>query len=189
MLSKLPDEWLVEENDILRVRNDRAKDLPEGIVLAADGSEDEHGLACHFITAPFRFCLHCGVSYDYRQGDDFAKLATLSSEGRSTATTILSLSAIRNLRHQLDLPVTARKLLSFTDNRQDASLQAGHFNDFVEIGLLRGPLYAAVRAAGGAGLHHEELTQRVFDILRLPVEMYASNPSAKYQALAETQRA
>ena len=35
----------------------------------------------------------------------------------------------------------ARKLLSFTDNRQDASLQAGHFNDFVEVGLLRSALY------------------------------------------------
>ncbi len=30
-----------------------------------------------------------------------------------------------------------RKLLTFTDNRQDASLQAGHFNDFVQVGLLR----------------------------------------------------
>ena len=27
----------------------------------------------------------------------------------------------------------ARKFLAFTDNRQDASLQAGHFNDFVLI--------------------------------------------------------
>ena len=26
-----------------------------------------------------------------------------------------------------------RKLLGFTDNRQDASLQAGHFNDFVQV--------------------------------------------------------
>ena len=37
----------------------------------------------------------------------------------------------------------ARKLLSFTDNRQDASLQAGHFNDFVEVGLIRSALYRA----------------------------------------------
>jgi len=37
----------------------------------------------------------------------------------------------------LSLP-NARKLLSFTDNRQDASLQSGHLNDFIEVGLLRG---------------------------------------------------
>jgi hypothetical protein len=52
--------------------------------------------------------------------------------------------------------------------------------------LLRGALFAAVSAAGARGLRHEELTQRVFDALKLPVEMYASNPSAKFQALAET---
>ena len=46
------------------------------------------------------------------------------------------------------MPEHARKLLSFTDNRQDASLQAGHFNDFVEIGLLRSALYKAARDAG-----------------------------------------
>jgi hypothetical protein len=40
---------------------------------------------------------------------------------------------IRRLRKDGDLREEARKLLSFTDNRQDASLQAGHFNDFVEI--------------------------------------------------------
>jgi hypothetical protein len=28
------------------------------------------------------------------------------------------------------LPPHSRKLLGFTDNRQDAALQAGHFNDF-----------------------------------------------------------
>ena len=57
-----------------------------------------------------------------------------------------------------DLDTEARKLLSFTDNRQDASLQAGHFNDFVEVGLLRAALYRAVQAAGAEGISHEVLT-------------------------------
>jgi hypothetical protein len=39
----------------------------------------------------------------------------------------------------------ARKFLAFTDNRQDASLQAGHFNDFVLVGLVRSALYRAAR--------------------------------------------
>ena len=30
-----------------------------------------------------------------------------------------------------------QKLMSFTDNRQDASLQAGHFNDFIQVVHLR----------------------------------------------------
>src|SRR5262249_7291792 len=79
------------------------------------------------------------------------------------------------------LDVRARKLLSFTDNRQDASLQAGHFNDFVEIGLLRGALYKAVAAAGPEGLRHESLTPKVFEALALPVAAYSSNPDVKFQ--------
>ena len=42
------------------------------------------------------------------------------------------------------------KFLAFTDNRQDASLQAGHFNDFVLVGLVRSALYRAVRASRSA---------------------------------------
>ena len=43
----------------------------------------------------------------------------------------------------------ARKLLAFVDNRQDASLQAGHFNDFVQVTQLRGALYRALEKAPG----------------------------------------
>src|SRR5207249_10735830 len=106
--------------------------LPMSIRFGTSGVEAEGGADAWFLPAPFRFCLHCGVAYSGRTRSDFGKLATLGSGGRGTATTILSLSVIRGLRHDDDLSETARKLLSFTDNRQDASLQAGHFNDFVQ---------------------------------------------------------
>ena len=96
---------------------------------AAMGLNHRRGVRCSYLPGQFRFCLHCGVAYDPRQSSDFAKLSTLGSEGRSTATTILSLSAVRRL-HESNLAATARKLLSFTDNRQDASLQAGPFQRF-----------------------------------------------------------
>ncbi len=210
---RLPDEWLEETRVGFRVRRSRRDDLPRSVRVRGDGVEgdgergdgverDEGDASVpthhpnhprpygdyHFVPAPFRFCLQCGVSYNSRQTDDFAKLASLSSEGRSTATTILSLSAMRCLR---DTPIRNMppKMLSFTDNRQDASLQAGHFNDFIEVGLLRSALYRAVRDAGEEGLRHENLTQKVFDALDLPLELYASDPHVKYQALAETRRA
>ena len=82
-----------------------------------------------------------------------------------------------------------RRLLVFTDNRQDASLQAGHFNDFVQTSLLRSALFTATKAAGDEGLSHETLAQRVFDALALPAEYYASDPEAKYAAKEETDRA
>jgi hypothetical protein len=189
IMNRLPDDWLENRKGIQLVRSSRTKDLPRLVNVDPDGKEHRDGLAFHYISAPFRFCMHCGVTYGSRQSSDFAKLATLGSEGRSTATTILTLSTVQHLQQDADLPQKARKLLSFTDNRQDASLQDGHFNDFVEIGLLRSSLYQAVLAAGAAGLHHDELTQKVFDALELPLELYAVDPGVRFQALAETKRA
>ncbi|MFQ3648212.1 MAG: DEAD/DEAH box helicase [Anaerolinea sp.] len=184
---RLPDDWLEEHNGVRRIRSYRKEKLPRRIRLDSSGNEDAEGQECVYIASPFMFCLNCGVSYGPRQGD-FGKLATLSSEGRSSATTLLSLSAIRSLKAS-DLPQHAQKLLSFTDNRQDASLQAGHFNDFIEVSLLRGAIYRAVASAGSAGLTHEVIAEKVFEALNLPLELYASDPAVRFQALQETQRA
>ncbi len=190
-LERLPEEWLEPSGDSFRVKSSYRQYLPRAIRLAPSGELEDDGLACHWIPAPFRFCLYCGVSYGGRQVRDFGKLLTLGAGGRSSATTILSLAAIRALREGGEdaLPREARKLLSFTDNRQDASLQAGHFNDFVEVGLIRSALYRAARAAGERGLAHDELTMRVFEELALPVELYASEPEAVFAARRETDRA
>lgn len=188
-LEKLPDEWIEETNQGVRVRPARRRNLPRPVRVGTAGEECEDGLQGHFIESPFRFCLHCRVSYDFRTTSDFGKLTSLGTEGRSTATTILSLSAIRHLRKEPSLAPHARKLLSFTDNRQDASLQAGHFNDFVEIGLLRSALLKACRAAGSSGITHEVLTQRVFEALDLPFGSYSKDPSLKFQARTQTERA
>lgn len=99
-----------------------------------------------FVQAPLRWCLCCGVAYADGQRRDFARLATLGSEGRSTATTVFATSASR-VSDDPTIPAHTRKLLSFTDNRQDASLQAGHFNDFVQLVRLRAALYAALTQA------------------------------------------
>ncbi|MGH7822428.1 MAG: DEAD/DEAH box helicase, partial [Candidatus Binatia bacterium] len=186
---RLPDDWLEEHKGQLRVRRDRREDLPRAVRVATDGFEGDTGLDCHFVAAPFRFCLNCGVAYGFRQSSDFHKLATLATEGRSTATTVLNLAAILQLREDESLPKDARKILSFTDNRQDASLQAGHFNDFIEIGLLRAALYKAASEAGATGITHENLVHRVFDALSLPIELYAADPEVRFQALEETKRA
>ena len=134
-LEKLPADWL--EPDTRRIKRSQRPNLPQSLTIDRHGRRAPGGLAAAFIPAPFRFCLSCGVAYGARQLADFGKLATLGAGGRSTSTTVLGLSAVRELRNAESLEPEARKLLSFSDNRQDASLQAGHFNDFVEVGLLR----------------------------------------------------
>src|SRR5271165_1760652 len=189
VIGRLPDDWIEDNTGVSRIRANRQKDLPRQTLIGTDGQESADGHDCVYFSAPFRFCLHCGVSYSYRQTTDFTKLTSLGSGGRSTATTILSLSVINNLRDEETLPIVARKLLSFTDNRQDASLQAGHFNDFVEIGLLRSAIYRAALKAASDGLQHDELTLKVFDALGLPFASYASDPDARFQAESETKKA
>jgi len=189
VVRRLPDDWVESDGGALRVRKERQKHLPRGIRVAADGKEADQGVDGHFISAPFRFCLNCGVAYGFRLRSDFTKLGSLGTEGRSSATTVLSMAAIRYLRGADDLAKRARKLLSFTDNRQDASLQAGHFNDFIEIGLLRSGLLRAVRDAGHEGLRHDALAQAVFDALDLPMNLYAVNPDVRFAELDYTQKA
>lgn len=189
LLDKLPEDWIEEHNGDLRVRYSQRKYLPETFRVSPGGQVADSGITTQFVPAPFRFCLHCGVTYGSRQSSDYAKLTELSSGGRSTDTTILSLSLIRNLRQNPDLLEKARKLLSFTDNRQDASLQAGHFNDFIEIALLRAALFRAVQVAGESGISHDVLPQRVFQAMGLDFSLYAVDPDVQFAQKAETERA
>jgi hypothetical protein len=93
------------------------------------------------------------------------------------------------LKRDASLQEHAKKLLSFTDNRQDASLQAGHFNDFVEVSLLRSALYKAARAAGSEGISYDELALRIFKALDLPLELYAREPGVQFAQKADTDKA
>ncbi len=63
------------------------------------------------------------------------------------------------------VPKEKRKLLGFTDNRQDAALQAGHFNDFLFVSLLRGAILRAVLDAGDDGITEDEFGLRVVKAL------------------------
>ncbi|MCX7044341.1 MAG: DEAD/DEAH box helicase [Candidatus Sumerlaeota bacterium] len=185
---RVPDHWLEEGATGLRVKPSQRQYLPEHIRVSPEGAEDPAGLEMVYLRAPFRFCLKCGVAYQTRTSSDITKLSMLGEGGRSTATTILTLSAIGDLRKDEGLKAEARKLLSFTDNRQDASLQAGHFNDFIEIVLLRSALFRAAEQAGAQGLSYDELTAKVYQSLGLPFDLYAQNPEERFAPKTETER-
>lgn len=193
VLGRLPDDWLEEDpNGQPRVVDRRRDWVPVPIGVRPDGQLAAAGapgsIRAAMLRAPLRFCLNCGVSYSFTTRSDATKLTTLGVEGRSTATTMLSLAALRFLReHQGEFDIPA-KLLSFTDNRQDASLQAGHFNDFVQVGLLRAAVYNAVAAAGD-GLTHDQIASEVVEALSLPFEDYALDPEVVLAAREDTNHA
>ena len=128
--------------------------------------------------APFSLCLNCGEFYTAREGD-FGKLATLSSEARSSATTVL---ATRSCGTRAARPSPRDKLLSFTDNRQDASLQAGHFNDFIHVSLLRSALFAALQREGD--LTFDTVAHQVVDSCGLSLRDIARNAELDPQSRA-----
>ena len=121
----------------------------------------------------------CGVEHGRR--GEYTKLSGLNSEGRSSATTTLSLSLLRQLLAfpEQDIPNKARKLLAFSDNRQDASLQAGHFNDFVRVLQLRAGLIAALKSSSGHQLRHEELAQATEVALQLQADDFVQQKGIK----------
>lgn len=191
--SRIPDHWLTTAPDgHAEVIPTRQKYLPTSVWVSPDGTEVARGDGLHawFISTPFTFCLRCRVSYEQVRGNDYAKLATLDREGRSSAVTVISASVVRALKQlpTADIPEEARKLLTFVDNRQDASLQAGHFNDFVQVAQLRGALFRAVLDSAD-GLTHEVVAQRVAEALRLELPEFAANPAARFSAREAAEKA
>lgn len=152
----LPEHWFDRQRPTA-VKSNYEKYRPTAVWMRPNGEiASEHtsdALYCWFQPEPFMLCLNCGEAYTRRDTQDFRKLARLSSEGRSTATTLLTVSAVAAMR-ETELEREAQKILSFTDNRQDASLQTGHFNDFVQVALLRSALYGALQRHGELSFHN-----------------------------------
>lgn len=170
--SNVPQEWLKPDG---KVKREYLDCVPRVVWVSPDGkyyhNEVEGATKAWYQPLPFRLCLNCGAMYTGKESE-FKKLAGLSTEGRSTATTILAISALENAMKG-GIRSEACKLLSFTDNRQDASLQAGHFNDFVRVGILRSAIYRAVKEWGP--LRYDEIAARVVEALNLPFQDIAAN--------------
>lgn len=152
-----PELWLdFDSSGTPRLKSTYKTARPVALAIEPTGSVGT-GHKAWFLPGKFRLCLRCKATH---QGSsrDRTRLASLTAEGRSSATTVLVGSALRWTHGpHSDVETAKRKLLGFTDNRQDAALQAGHFNDFLFVSLVRAGFLAALRNAGEAGLGSEEL--------------------------------
>ena len=152
-----PETWLeLGTNGRSRIKRYYRDARARGFKASPDGRVGS-GTKVWFQPGKFRLCLRCGNT----QGGaarDRTRLASLSAEGRSSATTVLVGSVLRWM-HSADSTMEryTRKLLGFTDNRQDAALQAGHFNDFLFVSLIRAGFFGALRDASTKGIRSDEL--------------------------------
>ncbi len=168
---QIPDDWCDASGRLSSTWRNR---VPQPVWVRPDGSfsqgEAMGAVRMWWQARKLWLCLQCGEHYTEREAE-YTKLAPLSGEGRSSATTVLAVSV---LRHAARIKSVRDKLLTFTDSRQDASLQAGHFNDFVHMVVLRSALYAALREHGELRAHN--VADEVVRHMGLTVRDVAQNP-------------
>lgn len=175
-LELMPEAWVKQDKQgNYSVKKDRAKFFPVKLHFDEFGNCSE-GTPKRwwgwFMRAPLLFDPTSGTFYDTKTNEG-TKLTKLGSEGRSTSTTITTFSILNQLADS-GYPAKDQKLLSFTDNRQDAALQAGHFNDFVQVVLLRAAIRRALAAAPDKMLTWSTLGEAVFKALNLPFTEFAN---------------
>lgn len=161
-----PESWLDFKKDPPGVKSYYKKYRPQEVHVLPTGEPSLDGARGFYLPGGFRFCLSCGQAHS--SGRDWTRLGSLSAEGRSSATTTLTLSSLRYLLGADNgLADEARKLLGFSDNRQDAALQSGHFNDFIQILLVRAAILASLEQHTGDVLTDSDLAQHIFNALGL----------------------
>lgn len=184
LLEELPEHWIDFSRAEPKLKASYKNAAPVAYKIDSRGKAG-HGTDYWFVPGKFRFCLCCSQAHD-AHGKDSNRLSSLSGEGRSSATTVLTLAALRQLFALQDLPEELpdpRKLLGFSDNRQDAALQAGHFNDFIFLLTLRAGLIRALQAHNGQ-LEEAQLADAVFMALGFdktdPITLseYLQNPKS-----------
>lgn len=172
-VSDYPDDWQeTTPAGTERLKQPhRSKHEGRLLTLATDGSLDLNGVSTWFFRGAYRFCPQCRHQPP-SQARDINKLAGLSAEGRSSATTLIVATILSWMAADGTLDVHTQKILGFTDNRQDAALQAGHFNDFIFVTLLRGAIVRAVRDAGAKGLADTRFGEAVRVALGFDLEQH-----------------
>ena len=143
----LPDNWLTPKGSVRGGQHgyqdavpDNRKYCPACNKLDPDCGHGSVVDVC-LVPVPFLICPSCGVTYD-RRSREFNKLFTFGSVGRSTATDVLVGSTIEHM------PREERKLIAFSDNRQDTALQSAHLNNLHRRIHFRRSVYWALQRNG-----------------------------------------
>lgn len=188
LLDRVPDDWVIVDAGSRTFDKGRLSRLPAPYRVDQFGTilDDGGGLPVAFFKR-LDFCPSCKTSYESSQQSEFSRVSSLGTEGRASAVTVLTQSVVRILRDQTDLDDEARKFLAFTDNRQDASLQAGHFNDFVLVGLVRSALYRAAKTQQERDpdepLTDDDLGSEIVKALGGDLTQFARDPASAHEPI------
>jgi len=164
----LPTDWFKKGED--QILKSRKEFVPKTATYCPTCNKLNSSCTCDgkidvtIIPCPFLFCPTCGVHYDKRPRE-FNKLFTFGSVGRSTGTDVL----VSALLSKLDKG--ERKLIAFSDSRQDTALQSAHMNNLQRRLHFRRSLYLALTTGGyiegsGEALDINYVGHRIFETMK-----------------------
>ncbi|PQJ33609.1 hypothetical protein BSZ35_02445 [Salinibacter sp. 10B] len=138
----IPDNWLTKAGNVKSKYSDA---VPENTTYCPKcnqlGAGCEHPqIDVAVIQVPFLLCSECSIVHT-RRPREFNKLFTFGTVGRSTATDVLVSNKLTSA------PKDERKVIAFSDNRQDTALQAAHFNNLQRRLHFRRAVYRALQDA------------------------------------------
>lgn len=166
-----PAEWLDKEEKQLTAKHEEAR--PRKTIYCPACNKIDATCSCKdrlevtVVPSPFLFCPTCGVYYDKRSRE-FSKLFTFGSIGRSTGTDVLVSSVVSKLNPD------ERKLIAFSDSRQDTALQAAHMNNLQKRIHFRQALYYALKNNG-----YIEGTDKALDINQTGLKIFKTMENNK----------
>lgn len=184
-LEQLPEAWLqrTKSGGCRPIKKYRDR-FPVRIYFDIQGNysfEPIYPYSGWFMAEKLLFDPTSGAQY-HSQTSERTKLTRLGSEARSTSTTVISHSILTRLA-DAGIPWQDQKLLSFTDNRQDAALQSGHFNDTLRVLHLRSAIYHALEKHNS--LDFARLDQAIFAALNLPLSDYAIQAESVFPSVVK----
>lgn len=180
---EIPEDWYTLDRQGNRKFKKTYKDrFPKKIYFTVYGQMSEHADVLNgsfegiYIPSPLKYDPTAKAVYS-GSSKEWSKLSKIGSEGRSTATTVLSYENIIEMKNA-GVDTADRKLMTFVDARQDAALQAGHFNDFIRIGKIRSAIWNAVKESDEP-VGSDKIARLVFKNLHLSPNDYFRYPNLR----------
>jgi len=140
-LSQVPEHWLTPVRRELKSSHKDKKPIL-GVLNAQANTfthyhddDEERGTLMPF---PLSYCPSCRTEHT-GSSTEYSKLFLLNSIGRATGTNVIVTASLGAS------PANERKVIGFTDNRQDAAFQAGHLDHWYNQIYFRRALYNVLK--------------------------------------------
>lgn len=140
-LDKVPEHWLTPKRRELKSSHKDKRpvlgilDAQANTFTTYHDDDNETGTLMPF---PLSYCPSCRTEHT-GSSTEYSKLFLLNSIGRATGTNVIVTASLGAS------PTNERKVIGFTDNRQDAAFQAGHLDHWYNQIYFRRALYNVLK--------------------------------------------